>query len=83
MAQRPTALGVEIGIKVRRAVIEQLVCTKAVKPKQPVGLIKPVFAQQRRLGVERGQERVLYDRHIGRVENALEAIGIIERLREI
>ena len=65
MAQRPAALGVKGRIKVRRAVVEQLVCAKAVKPQQPVGLIEPVLAQQRRLGVERGQKRVLDYRHIG------------------
>ena len=65
MAQRPAALGVKGRIKVRRVVVEQLVCAKAVKPQQPVGLIEPVLAQQRRLGVERGQKRVLDYRHIG------------------
>ncbi len=69
MAQRPAALGVKGGVKVRRAVIQQLTRMKAVKPQQPVSLIEPVLAQQRRLGVKSGQERVRDYRHVGGIEH--------------
>ena len=58
-------------------------CAKAVKTEQPVRLIEPVLAQERRLGVERGQKRILYHRHIRGVKHALEPVLIVKRLREV
>ena len=83
MAQRPAALGIEQRVKVRLAFVEQLAGAKAVEPQQPIRLIESVLAEKRRLGIERRLERIFHHRHIGRVENTLEVIGVIERLREI
>ena len=61
----PAAFRVEIGVEALVVLIQYLVGLELVEPQQPVGLIEPVLAQQRRLGVERGQKRVLDYRHIG------------------
>jgi len=51
MVKRPVAFGIQKGIELRISLIEQLGRRKAIKPQQPVRLVQPVFAQQRRFCV--------------------------------
>ena len=56
---------------------------KAVKPQQPVCLVEAMLPQERRFGVQRGEERTLYHRNIGGIEHSLEAIFPIKGFRKM
>ena len=45
----------QIGVEALVVLIQYLVGLELVEPQQPVGLIEPVFPQERRLRVQRGQ----------------------------
>ena len=83
MGNRPTAFGIQPGIEVRVSLIQQLGGTKTIKPQQPVRLIEPMLPQQRRLGIQRGQEIVFYYRHIGRIKHSFEPVLLIKSLRQM
>ena len=80
MGNRPTAFRIQPGIEVRVSLVQQLGGTKTIKPQQPVCLIEPMLPQQRRLGIQRGQETVFYYRNIGRVKHSFETIFLIKCL---
>ena len=66
-------------MKVRVRVVQNFVGREVIKAHQPVGLIEPVLAQERRARGQRGQAAVAHHRHIGREEHALEAVFFVER----
>ena len=54
-----------------------------IKPQQPVGLVEPVFSEQRGLEPLRsGEQGAVGYGHIGGVEDPLEAVGAVEPLGE-
>ncbi|MNI54715.1 hypothetical protein D3C73_1096220 [compost metagenome] len=83
MVDRPAALGIEQRIEVRGGFIEQLLGLKSVEAQQPVRLIQPVLPEQRRLGIQGGQQRVLDDRGIGGIENPLQLILFVQAFRKV
>ena len=83
MAERPVTLGIQKHIEIRPVLCQKLRCLKAVKPQEPVRLIEPVLAQERRLGVKRGEQAALDDGDIGGVEHAFETVLGIERLGQV
>ena len=60
----PVAFRVEIGVEALVVLIQYLVGLELVEPQQPVGLIEPVFPQERRLRVQRRQAGVIRHRDI-------------------
>ena len=83
VADCPEALRVDTRVEVRVLLVEQLLGAKTVKPQEPVRLIEPVLAQERRLGVKRGEQAALDDGDIGGVEHAFETVLGIERLGQV
>ena len=58
MVQRPVAFGIDQRVEALMRFIKQFRGFKAIKTQEPVGLIKPVLAQQRRLGIDGRQQRI-------------------------
>ncbi len=81
MPQRPAAFGVQAGVEIRVALIQQFRRFKVIKPQQPVGLIQPVLPEKGRLEALRGgQELAVGHGQIGRIKDPLELILLIEPL---
>ena len=75
--QRPRSLGIEVKRQHAAGLRRNLVGGKAIEAQQPVGLVQPVLAQQRRrLRGQRG--RGVRDGAEGRVVHALEAIRAVQ-----
>ena len=83
MLDGPVAFRVEIGVEALVVLIQYLVGLELVEPQQPVGLIEPVFPQERRLRVQRGQAGVVRYRDISRVEHPLEAVFLVHPLGQL
>ena len=78
VAQRPAAFGIKVGVEVRGLRIQQFFRFKTIIPQQPICLIQPMFAQQRRRCGQRRQTRVWYNRQVGRIKHPLERIAPVQ-----
>ena len=82
MPERPCRLRVKIQVEVRVLRIENFIVAEVVESHEPVRLVEPVFANQRRLGGQCGQALVRIDRHVARKVDALQALLLVEARRK-
>ena len=72
------AFRVEIRVQPPLRPVEKLFGGKTVKTKQPVGLIEPMLAPERRRRADRGEGMYVVHGNISGIKDALQAVACIE-----